>query len=363
MTESKTKDWKIFQGNREPHNLIAELPPPPKWRKFNYLDNSTPKEEGEQKAEIKKYSQELQNLFQNNTRDKQRGQNFRIQTGKHNDVVDAVNAALYLRRPLLVTGKPGSGKTSLAYAVAYELGLGSVLLWAITSRSTLQEGLYRYDAIARLQDVQLADTNHNPQPSSPKNNIGDYIQLGAIGTAFLPSKFPRVLLIDEIDKSDINLPNDLLNLFEEGEFEIPELARLSKQLNNQSVMVRTKDNIDAPIKNGRVRCSTFPFVIMTSNGEREFPPAFLRRCLRVNMPQPDEKGLTDIVKSQLDVEISQQSEELIKYFANQVREGNDLAIDQLLNIIYLVTCKVSPNEDNLEKLKELVLKRLTSAED
>ncbi|MCC5659176.1 MoxR family ATPase [Nostoc sp. XA010] len=360
-------DWKIFQGKREPHDAIKYLSPPPKWRRFNNQDESTIN-----KIEIAQRWQKLQDLANENNRDKERGKNFRIQTDQHQDdngryhnVVDAVNAAFYLRRPLLVTGLPGSGKTSLAYAVAYELQLGPVLLWPITTRSTLQEGLYRYDAIARLQDVQLADKNKDTQPANNNLNIGEYIQLGPVGTAFLPSLYPRVLLIDEIDKSDINLPNDLLNLFEEGEFEIPEVARLSKHIGEQSVTVCTKDdNIDAPIKAGRVRCSTFPLIIMTSNGERDFPPAFLRRCLRVNMPQPEEEALKAIIKAQLDIDISEQSQDLINSFLTSLANGDNLAIDQLLNIVYLVTNdKVSRSEINLHNMQSLLLKSLSNTQD
>ena len=109
------------------------------------------------------------------------------------------------------------------------------------------------------------------------------------------------MLIDEIDKSDLNLPNDLLNLFEEGEFEIPELVRRSKRetLKSETVAVRTADQNmpEMPIANGQVKCCEFPIVIMTSNGERDFPPAFYRRCLRVNMPNPDTASLKAVVKS------------------------------------------------------------------
>jgi hypothetical protein len=135
------------------------------------------------------------------------------------------NAALYLRRPLLLTGSPGAGKSTLAHAVAYELGLGRVLHWPIVSRSTLQDGLYRYDAIARLQDNQIAAHSG----TAPPGGIGSYIRLGPLGTALLPTAKPRVLLIDELDKSDIDLPNDLLNVMEEGEYGIPELERLAER--------------------------------------------------------------------------------------------------------------------------------------
>ncbi|NER03842.1 MAG: AAA family ATPase, partial [Okeania sp. SIO3C4] len=236
-------DWKIFQGNSQPHDEINRLPEPPNWRKFIGADNQMIKQ-------IEQRWQNFLNGIDEATEYSERGKSFRIHSDSNNDrnsVINMVNAALYLRRPLLVTGKPGTGKTSLAYAVAYELKLGPVLPWYITARSTLKDGLYDYDAIARLQDVQMGEKS---------KDIGRYIKLGALGTALLPFPRPRVLLIDEIDKSDINLPNDLLNLFEEGKFEIPELARLSKEVSQ--VEVRTYDGMDVPIKDGKVRCQNFP---------------------------------------------------------------------------------------------------------
>jgi MoxR-like ATPase len=342
-------DWKIFTGQGEPHDRIDELPPAPSWRKFDRgLDEML-------------YAPDPAPM---NPCDEQRGKTFCI-SSTDTDLINVVNAAMYLRRPLLITGKPGTGKTSLAYRIAYELQLGAVLSWPITARSTLQEGLYRYDAIARLQDVQIQQTTAGEAKTQVSSDIGQFIQLGSLGTALLPSKRPRVVLIDEFDKSDINLPNDLLNLFEEGQFEIPELARMAKQ--QEICKVRTVDDTEAEIRAGKVRCVAFPLIVLTSNGERDFPPAFLRRCLRLTMKPPEKEELMKMVEAHLGTDVLEQAKPLVTDFVNRRTKGGnvgDLSTDQLLNIVYLVTSKLSPNDEKEKAIFiESISKYLSSSED
>ena len=316
-------NWEIFKENTEPHDGIQNLPPPPSWRPFGQENRP-----GESRL-------------------KRRGETFQARS----DEVKMVNAALYLRRPLLVTGKPGTGKSSLAYAVARQLKLGEVLYWPVTTRTTLKEGLYSYDAIGRLQEVKQQERLNNQTFSSEQyreqiQQIEKYITLGPLGTALLPSKYPRVLLIDEIDKSDIDLPNNLLAILEEGLFEIPELVRIKKEVNKVTVRTAYSDEteaetgsqMEAEIENGRLTCTAFPLVVMTSNGERDFPAPFLRRCLPLRMKSPTQEELTKIVIAHFNQNTAEQEkiQTLIKNFID-LQDEKTLATDQLLNAIFMVT--------------------------
>ena len=324
-------DWKLFNGSRTPRD-IDNFPAPPPWRRFNgklpEKDRKLPDDD-----DLKRMAES--------------GRGDKFKSGKV--VIEMVNAAIYLRRPLLVEGNPGTGKSSLIHAVAYELKLGDVLEWPINSRSTLKDGLYIYDAIGRLQEQQRtgADTH-----------IGAFMQLGPLGTALLPTIRPRALLIDEIDKSDLDLPNDLLNVFEKGEYYVPELQRLKRK---EPVIIRDHTGKEEfSIENGYVKCHEFPFVVLTSNGEREFPAPFLRRCLRLRMPDLEPEDLTEIVELHLGDEIARAAADLISDFDIRKKEET-LATDQLLNAIHLI--KGNHGVDDKEERERLIaalLKALTT---
>lgn len=171
------------------------------------------------------------------------------------ELIQAVNLAIFLKRPLLLEGEAGCGKTRLAAAIAYEMGL-PFYRWDVRSTSKAQEGLYSYDAILRLHDVQTkqVDQKLSRDPSNPEN----YCRLGALGNAFQLTACPAVVLIDEIDKADLDFPNDLLTVLDrQQEFPIPET--------NQTIKPTPGNE---------------PIIIITSNKEKgNLPAPFLRRCI------------------------------------------------------------------------------------
>ena len=177
------------------------------------------------------------------------------------ELMSAVNVAIALQKPLLIKGEPGTGKTMLAEAVAKSLGK-ELIIWNIKSTTKAQDGLYMYDTIQRLYDGQFGEEG--------VDDIAHYIKLGKLGEAFTKDE-QVILLIDEIDKADLEFPNDLLWELDQMEFYI----------NETKTMIKAKHR---------------PIVIITSNAEKELPDAFLRRCIFHYIDFPDEELMKEIVK-------------------------------------------------------------------
>ena len=228
------------------------------------------------------------------------------------DLMLAVNAAITLERPLLVKGEPGTGKTMLAEEVARALGL-EIISWHIKSTTKAQHGLYEYDAVSRLRDSQLGDEK--------VRDIRNYIEKGKLWEAFTADG-KLVLLIDEIDKADIEFPNDLLLELDRMEFFVYETGE-------------------------RVKAQIRPIVIITSNNEKELPDAFLRRCFFHFIKFPDKETMQDIV----DVHFPGLKKELIKEAMEvffQIREVPGIkkkpSTSELLDCLKLLMAEEIPPE-------------------
>ena len=228
------------------------------------------------------------------------------------DLTMAVNAAVTLQRPILVKGEPGTGKTQLAIEVAQALGK-PLYEWHIKSTTKAQQGLYEYDAVARLRDSQLGDDR--------VHDIGNYIVRGKVWEAFESEQQP-VLLIDEIDKADIEFPNDLLRELDRMEFFVYETQQLVKARHR-------------------------PIIVITSNNEKELPDAFLRRCFFHYIQFPDKETMAKIV----DVHFPELKKNLLKEALNafyKVRDVRGLkkkpSTSELLDWIKLLLAEDIPLE-------------------
>ncbi len=242
------------------------------------------------------------------------------------DLQMAVNAAIVLQRPLLVKGEPGSGKTMLAEEVAAALDK-PILRWHIKSTTKAQQGLYEYDAVSRLRDSQLGDER--------VHEIGNYIKKGTLWQAF-EAEQPVVLLIDEIDKADIEFPNDLLVELDKMEFHVYETGQ-------------------------RVQARHRPIIIITSNNEKELPDAFLRRCFFHYIQFPDKQTMAEIVRVHYpDIQRQLVTEAMELFF--QVRSVNGLkkkpSTSELIDWLKLlmadnIPAEVLRNKDNSNAIPPL----------
>jgi MoxR-like ATPase len=209
------------------------------------------------------------------------------------ELVNAVNLAIYLERPLFLRGEPGCGKTQLALAVAYKLGL-DFETWYVKSTSRAKDGLYIYDAVGRLRDAQLAASGVlTPDNKQRFEDPTSYIYLGPLGRAF-ENENPTVVLIDEIDKADIDFPNDLLLELDEKLIKVEEVRTGRQEL--------------------EIRAKAAPIVFITSNDEKALPDPFLRRCLFHFIRFPNFEQIVQIVKARFPEIAEELSEKSVSRF-------------------------------------------------
>ncbi|MBI5898487.1 MAG: MoxR family ATPase [Rhodocyclales bacterium] len=245
------------------------------------------------------------------------------------DLMLAVNAAITLQRPLLIKGEPGTGKTMLAEEVAGALGV-PLLQWHIKSTTKAQQGLYEYDAVSRLRDSQLGDEK--------VKDISNYIVKGVLWQAF-ERETPCVILIDEVDKADIEFPNDLLRELDRMEFHVYETRQTVKAVQR-------------------------PIVIITSNNEKELPDAFLRRCFFHYIKFPDKETMGRIV----DVHFPRLKQDLLKEALEVFFELRDVpglkkkpSTSELIDWLKLLVAEDIPPEVLHSKDKKTVVPPLAGA--
>lgn len=313
--EQPDDGWILYRGAGEPGDGTRHLPQPPPWRTSSSTDRA------------RTYRADEDERFH-------------------------INVALWLRRPLLVTGRPGSGKTSLADSIAYELNLGPVLRWSVTSRSSLPDGLYAYDAIGRLQDASLPAGGQDG-----RDDIGRYFRLGPLGTALLPHDRPRVLLVDNLDRSDVALPDELLDVLGDGAFGVPELERLPGELSEVDVYTADADTSESRVRlhRGKVVCSAYPLVIITSNGDREFGPDFRQRCVELTLRPPSRERLAAIVTAHLGPGFLDQHAPFAHELVDQAAHRGT-PIERLLDTLYAATSGDQAPEEVQKRLSDVLLR-------
>ena len=236
----------------------------------------------------------------------------RLENGRSIDTMKA------LQKPLLVKGEPGTGKTMLAEAISDALGK-DLIIWNIKSTTKAQDGLYVYDVVQRLYDSQFGNAG--------VDDIAKYIKLGKLGEAFQADQ-QVVLLIDEIDKADLEFPNDLLWELDKMEFYIPETGET-------------------------VRAKSRPIVIITSNAEKELPSAFLRRCIFHYISFPDQQQMEEIVRvhfDHLDEDLLQQTLEAFYWIRGLDELEKKPSTSELVDWIHALSLSGIPHEDILKKI-------------
>ncbi|HAE41690.1 MAG TPA: hypothetical protein DCG34_02070 [Clostridiales bacterium] len=310
------KSWWVFRGSGQSNKQSNALPPPPPGRRFAF---------------------------------EQGGRERKVQPYPHSQVeIEQVNVALYLRRPLLILSRPGYNSTALAFSVANELSLGQVLYWPISRNTNLRDGLYTYDAVSREQDAQIASPEIYTDSDA---DIGKYFRLGPLGTALLPSDRPRVLLIDGIDRNTNELSADLTHIIGGGEFIIPELMRL--YYNAEFIEIYNYDNEQVRIKNGIIRCTSFPFICIISYGTSNLSEELTNQCVGLEIKRPNKEQLKQIIQASFNYEThDQEITSIIDEILTQSKDSQ-YTTETILDTIWMALVTKQPLSEIVNQLRRL----------
>lgn len=252
-------------------------------------------------------------------------------------LVHAANTALGLQMPLLLTGEPGCGKSDFAWVAAKSIGEGKPLRFHVRSDTRARDLLYHYDALVRFADAQHGDRDRARDPRR-------YVSLKPLGAALMLRGKRPVVLIDEIDKAPRDLPNDLLHELDEGNFEIAEIGDFEGQ---DQVFDRTYRDIPIATRMERPQGQRKPFVIITSNAERQLPEPFLRRCIFYHIPRPNFDRLADIARARFPDKPPAMMNDLAAIFAALRDEADFIKMPttvEMLNWMQAVTRLYSPSD-------------------
>jgi MoxR-like ATPase len=315
---AKSFEWSIFTGSGAQTDFLKNLPPAAPWRFPGGRADLGQCPWSDAELESEAAAAKLYSLDPESPED--------------SSLIVAVNLALYLRKPLLLVGDAGTGKSRLISAVSHELKLGPVLRWNLNSRSSVDSGVCDYDAVERF-----ARSHGN---NADDARASQYVTLGPLGLALGAPGWPRALLIDELDKADVDFPDDLLNLIDSGSFSVREIVRSGEA--RASFCPRTgrrtdRDGSDLiPMVNGVVQCGPYPFIIMTANEDMDFSAAFKRRCIEYRMPKMTTARAERILSKQiasLGTSTELPEPESVRRFVAQFAAAGDGAFPALLETV------------------------------
>ncbi|SNQ51134.1 conserved hypothetical protein [Frankia canadensis] len=310
--------WWLVHGTGQPRAEAVQWPPAPPSRRFTAAPNdlSTPAEEDERAARRRA---DLGAALLD------RGQ------------LPAINAGIALRRPLVVVGPAGSGRRELAYLIARELGLGRVLRWSVNGRTLLRDGVF--------DDDQAGFVHALFRP--PAGEVADgSLRLGPLATALLARRRPRVLLVEGLDRADVDLPDDLVEVIDGGRIRVPGLLAAAMSAQGAADVATDDPGGVTTLDSNVVQCAEFPIIVISVLDDRELPTALRRRCVRVRSAAPSAQTLRRLLEGRFGPD--PRFADLVDRFVARRSAGAGLVVDQLVDLAQLALTGALDGDGGLE---------------